>query len=207
PSERSGDRGAASEAAWPPDSERLERGRALAARVVRAGRTHPGGGEDGPRLFAALTRALSDVPRQRLAGVVMITDGQVHDVPNGDTKALAEAVGAPLHALLSGRPDEGDRRLIVEQAPRFGLVGQELQLTLRVEDLPESAPGKQDSGAGQAKLTWRKDGGAPHQLMVPVGHSVPLTVPIEHGGPNILELEVERGPRELTLVNNHAVVV
>ena len=35
----------------------------------------PEGGHDGTRLFAALDRALADVPRSRLAGVVMLTDG------------------------------------------------------------------------------------------------------------------------------------
>ncbi len=43
--------------------------------------------------------------------------------------------------------------------------------------------------------------------MVPVGRDVPLTVPIDHGGPNVLELEAAPGPHELTLVNNRAVVV
>ena len=41
----------------------------------------------------------------------MLTDGQVHDVPSGDAAAAAQELGAPLHALLSGRPDEADRRL------------------------------------------------------------------------------------------------
>jgi hypothetical protein len=59
----------------------------------------------------------------------------------------------------------------------------------------------------EAKLTWRKDGGAAHVQLVPVGRDVPLSVPIDHGGPNVLELEVEAGPQELTLVNNRAAVV
>ena len=151
---------------------------------------------------------MADVPRQRLAGVVMITDGQVHDVPAGDANALAEAVGGPLHVLLSGRPDEGDRRLVVSQASSFGLVGKELPLTIRVEDLPETSAKKQAGATGQARLTWRKDGGSPHQIVVPVvDRDVPLAVPIDHGGPNVIELEVEPGPQELTLVNNRAVVV
>ena len=150
---------------------------------------------------------MSDVPRQRLAGVVMITDGEVHDVPAGDSKTLAQAVGAPLHVLLSGRPDEGDRRLVVAQAPSFGLVGKQVQLTVRVEDLPETAAEKAGDDQNEARVTWRKDGGARQQLMVPIGRDVPLTLPIDHGGPNVLELDVAPGPRELTLVNNRAVVV
>jgi hypothetical protein len=150
---------------------------------------------------------MSDVPRQRLAAVVMITDGQVHDVPVGDPKAAAETVGAPLHVLLSGKPDEGDRRLVIAQAPSFGLVGREAPLKIRVEDLPESTARKEDGGAGQAIVTWRKDGGEPRQFAVTVGRDVPFNLPIDHGGSNILELSVQSGPHELTLDNNHAVVV
>jgi hypothetical protein len=202
PSQQIGDRAAASEAALKALTDRLANEPDLDVRVVRAGAPPPGGGDDGTRLFAALSRALLDVPRQRLAGVVMITDGQVHDVP-GDTKAAVAQLGAPLHVLLSGRPNEADRRLVVKEAPSFGLVGKDVPMTIRVEDLPEA----KDAGETLAKLTWRKDGGPPHQMMVPVGRDVPLSLPIDHGGPNIVELEVEPGPQELTLVNNRAAVV
>ena len=207
PSQRIGDRQHATEEALAALSERLAHERDLDVRVIRAGKPQPGAGDDGTRLFTALTHAISDVPRQRLAGIVMITDGQVHDVPGGEAKAAAETLDGPLHVLLSGRPDEGDRRLVVAQAPSFGLVGKELQLKIRVEDLPENAPKKQDGSAGQAVVTLRKDGGPPRQATVPVGRDVPLTLPIDHGGPNILELAVEPGPQELTLDNNRAVVV
>jgi hypothetical protein len=207
PSQRIGDRQQATEAALAALKDRLAGERDLDLRVVRAGKPQPGGGDEGTRLFAALDRAMSDVPRQRLAGVVMITDGQVHDVPTGDASALSKAVGAPLHVLLSGRQDEGDRRLVISRAPSFGLVGKELALTLRVEDLPESQPGRDTGSRSQARVTWRKDGGAPHQIVVPVDRDTPLAVPIEHGGPNVIELEAEPGPKELTLENNRAVVV
>ena len=208
PSQRIGDRQRATEAALASLKDRLARERDLDLRVVRAGKPQPGAGDDGTRLFKALDRAMSEVPRQRLAGVVMITDGQVHDVPSGDANALQEAVGGPLHVLLSGQPDEGDRRLVVNQAPSFGLVGKELKLTIRVEDLAPGPPKKQEAGStSQARVTWRKDGGTPHPVMVPVDRDVSLPVIIDHGGPNVVELEVEPGARELTLNNNRAVVV
>jgi hypothetical protein len=207
PSQRLGDRQDATAAALATLKDRFSQQRDLDLRVIRAGKPQPGAGDDGTRLFKALDHALSDVPRQRLAGVVMITDGQVHDVPAGDGNAVAEVIGAPLHALLSGRPGEGDRRLVVKQAPSFGLVGKELRLTIRVEDLPESSPKKPDGGSSQARLTWRKDGGAPHQVGVQVDRDVPLPITIDHGGPNVVQIEVEPGPQELTLDNNRAVVV
>jgi hypothetical protein len=203
PSQGIGHRMAASEAALAAVKQRLAHEPDLDIRIVRAGKPQAGAADDGTHLFAALARAMSDVPRQRLAGIVMITDGQVHDVPTGNAAAIAEQIGAPLHTLLSGRPDEGDRRLIVAQAPSFGLVGKEVPLSVRVADVPERK-GVRDM---QARLTWRKDGGPPHQIMVPVGRDVPLSIPIDHGGPNVLELAVEPGPQELTLVNNHAAVV
>ena len=203
PSQGIADRAAASEAALKVLTDRLAKQPDLDVRVVRAGAPRPGAGDDGTRLFTALARALSDAPRQRLAGVMMITDGEVHDVPAGDPKAAAEQLGAPLHVVLSGHPDEGDRRLVVKEAPSFGLVGKEVPLTVRVEDLPQA----KDARAAEAKLTWRKDGGSAHSVFVPVGRDVKLAIPIDHGGPNILELKVEAGPHELTLVNNRAAVV
>ena len=132
----------------------------LELRVVAVGGARARDGEapaSGTALFAALRRAVSDVPRRRVAGAIMITDGRVHDVPEG-----IDALGfeAPVHVLLSGMRDEADRRLVVEQAPRYGIVGNMLKLVLRVED----------SGAGGqrrdlARLTMRiDDGAAAHQL-------------------------------------------
>ena len=73
--------------------------------------------EDGTKLFGAIDQALADIPKSRLAGVILVTDGQVHDVPD------QARIGAPLHALLAGGPDERDRRLVMETVPAFGMVG------------------------------------------------------------------------------------
>ena len=206
PSQEIGNRRQATEAALAALTERLGHERDLDLRVIRTGKPQPGSGDDGTRLFTALSRTMSDIPRQRLAAIIMITDGQVHDVPAAEPAATAQELGAPLHVLLSGHPDEADRRLVVDQAPSFGLVGKEAPLTIRVEDLPEPKAASKGVPERQARLTWRKDGGAPHPLMVPVGRDVKLAIPIDHGGPNVLEFEVEPGPQELTLANNRAVV-
>ncbi|HEV2335461.1 MAG TPA: hypothetical protein VGS13_08185 [Stellaceae bacterium] len=207
PSQEIGNRRQATEAALKALKERLGHEPDLDLRVIRAGKPQPGSGDDGTRLFTALGRAMSEIPRQRLAAIIMITDGQVHDVPATTPAATAQELGAPLQVLLSGHPGERDRRLVVHQAPSFGLVGKDVPLTIRVADLPEPKEGSAGASGRQARLTWRKDGGVAHQLMVPVGRDVPLAVPIDHGGPNVLEFEVEPGPHELTLVNNRAVVV
>jgi thiamine biosynthesis protein ThiS len=109
----------------------------LDVRIVHAG-NDPADPAGGTRLFGALDGALADVPTDRLAGVVMITDGEVHDAPGAaETKAR---VSAPLHVLLSGSPDEGDRRLMVVRAPRFGIIGEPVTLTVRVDDFGPGPP-------------------------------------------------------------------
>ncbi len=200
-SQRIGDRAKYTEAALAHVNDRLAHLKDLDVRVLRTGKPEENASlaDTGTQLFTALDRNLADVPRQRLAGIIMLTDGQVHDVPTPDRLSL----NAPLHVLLSGQPNEIDRRLVIKQAPRFGLVGKTVELTVRIEDLGAPPPA---SGA-RARVTLRKDGGQPSQLILPIGSDQRIDVPIDHGGPNVVELEVESGTRELTLDNNRAALV
>src|SRR2546428_6977162 len=116
PSQQIGQRKEASEAALAALSERLRHVSDLDLRVIRTGKLQPGSGDDGTKLFTALGRTMSDIPRQRIAAVIMLTDGQVHDIPAGEPAPAAQELGAPLQILLSGHPDERDRRLVVAQA-------------------------------------------------------------------------------------------
>ena len=79
PSQIFGDREKQTEAARAAVTQRLDRIAGLEVRVVEAGQAD--GETDGTRLFSALGAALADVPPDRVAGAVFITDGRVHDVP------------------------------------------------------------------------------------------------------------------------------
>ncbi|HZB93372.1 MAG TPA: hypothetical protein VE397_18130 [Stellaceae bacterium] len=199
PSMRIGERQRYAAEALQRITEELRRFHNLDVRVVHAGAPDPNAAlaDNGTQLYTALTRALADVPSQRIAGAVMITDGEVHDVPPPDRLTFK----APLHVLLTGKPGEADRRLVVRNAPSFGIVGKQQELVVRVEDLPEAEPG------AEARLTMRQDGGPPTTRTVPVGRNVPIDITIEHGGPNVFELSVDPGPHELTLDNNRAAFV
>src|SRR6202020_3468073 len=83
------------------------------------------------RLFSALNATLADVPPDRVAGAIFITDGRVHDVP-ADAGALGFA--APVHALITGDKNERDRRVALIAAPRLGIVGHTQSITYQVED-------------------------------------------------------------------------
>ena len=155
--------------------------------------TVPEGGRDGTRLFTALNRALANIPRSRLAGVVMLTDGQVHDIPT-------DPLGAPLHVLIPARGEETDRRLRIVEAPGYGIVGRTVTLRVAVDDL-----GVDDAGK-PVRLTIQRDGEEPIVASVPVGEVQSIDVPITRAGPSIIELTAEPLPGEASDLNNHAVV-
>jgi len=48
------------------------------------------GEDNGTQLFAGLNAALADVPPERIAGAILITDGEVHDAPPADKEMLAK---------------------------------------------------------------------------------------------------------------------
>jgi len=165
----------------------------LEVRVVEAGQAD--GETDGTRLFGALSSALSDIPIDRVAGAFLITDGRVHDIP---ANAAALGFQAPVHALITGRKDERDRRIAISAAPRFGIVGQVQTITYRLDD--------QGVSGDRAKVVVRRDGEVINERTVLSGQTVNVEIDIKHAGPNIVEIEASPLDNELTLVNNRAVV-
>jgi hypothetical protein len=154
---------------------------------IQLGSERPG----GTRLIETMRSALVEVPPERLAGVVLLTDGQVHDVPAGLPPELG---GAPVHALIAGKKNERDRLIVLVQAPRFGVVGREVTAKFRIED----------PSGGTAPVTLSVGGEVVRRIDVPVGKAIELPITVGNPGANVVELEVAAGPNELTLDNNRA---
>ena len=193
PSQNFGDRTAQTQAARTALTDRLGKIPGLEVRTVEAGEAN--GENDGTRLFSALSSALADVPPDRVAGAILLTDGRVHDVP---AEANTLGFSAPVHALITGTANERDRRVALVAAPRFGIVNQQQTIAFKVED----------SGTGPmpAQVTIRRDGEVIDQRTVQSGATIRVQIPIPHAGPNIVEIETSPLDNELTTVNNRAVV-
>lgn len=162
-------------------------------RIVQLG---DGPGDEGTLLMTALSEALAEEPRARIAGAILVTDGQAHDL------GLAPQMPAPLHVLLTGRKTDWDRRLTLRNAPAFAILGEPVMLTLRIED-----QGAVPAGVGNvADLSIAIDGEEPQLFRVPVGEDLELPVKLPHGGMNVLQFEVAASDGELTDRNNAAVV-
>ena len=193
PSQSFGDRTNETARAQQALVDSLKKIHGLEVRVVDAGQAD--GETDGTRLFGAVSSALSDVPVDRVAGAFLITDGRVHDIP---ANAAALGFQAPVHALITGRKDERDRRIAITAAPRFGIVGQPQTITYRLDD--------QGVTGQRAKVAVRVDGETISERTVLSGQTVNVDVDIKHAGQNIVEIEASPLENELTLVNNRAVV-
>ncbi len=154
-----------------------------------------GDGDEGTQVMAAVNAALAEEPRARVAGILVVSDGIVHDVDQ------APDLPAPLHLLQTGRESDWDRRLIVRNAPAFAIIGEPVTLTLRVED-SGAAPG----GATSAPLEISVDGGEPEEFRIPIGVDVELPISLPHGGRNVIQFTVPEADGELTDRNNTALI-
>ncbi len=162
-------------------------------RIVRFG---DGPEDTGTLAMTALAQAMAEEPRARIAGVILLTDGQVHDL------GLAPALPAPLHVLLTGRAPDWDRRLVITDAPAFAIMGEEFKLKLKIEDQGAVPAGQ----SGQVDLTITVDADAPMTFSVPVNEELDLPVRLPHAGMNVLQFSVAAVDGELTDRNNAAVV-
>ncbi len=154
-----------------------------------------GEGDEGTRIMAAVTEALAEEPRARVAGIIILSDGIVHDADQ------APDLPAPMHLLLSGRQNDWDRRLIVRNAPAFAIIGEPVTLTLRIED-----SGAAPNDAFAAPLEISVDGGEPERFSLPIGKDVELPVTLPHGGRNVIQFSVPAADGELTDRNNTALI-
>lgn len=103
--------------------------------------------------------------------------------------------------ILTGQPEDWDRRLVVSNAPAFAIMGETITLTLRIED-QGAAP---EAGA-IVPLSISIDGDTPMSFQVPTGQDIELPLDLPHGGMNVVQFATPAVVGELTDRNNGAVV-
>ncbi len=166
----------------------------LDLRIVRVTNQSGAAAERGSLVLSALAEAAAEVSQERIAGAVLLTDGQIHD-----PVAMAGFPG-PVHTVLSGREDEWDRRIVLKTAPSFAIVGESIELQLEVQTLGP-AP-----AAGTVPLLVSLDGEDPVVFQVETNTLVTVPLELEKGGLNVLQLTVPSAEGELTERNNSAIV-
>ena len=154
-----------------------------------------GADNTGTQAMTALSEALAEEPRGRIAGTILLSDGRIHDVDR------APDLPAPLHLLHTGRSTDWDRRLTIKNAPAFAILGEEVTLTLTLTD-----DGAAPEGFETVPLDISIDGEESQRFNVPLGREIELPLTLPHGGRNVLQFTTPEAPGELTDRNNTALV-
>ena len=162
--------------------------------IVRDGRGAEA--DRGTLLATALAKAAAEQAQDRIAGAIVVSDGRIEDAD------ILPGFPAPVHLLMTGTPDEWDRRLVVETAPAFGILGEAVSLEVRVEALGNEPGGLPE----RLPLALSVDGDEPTVFDVPTGQSVTVELELDHGGRNLVQLSVPPADGELTDRNNTAIV-
>ncbi|HVY90369.1 MAG TPA: hypothetical protein VG942_15995 [Hyphomonadaceae bacterium] len=156
---------------------------------LRVAETDPG--SDGTDLYVALQSALSDAPRERIAGAILVTDGQIHDMPAKPDEA--KPLG-PVHALIVGGDNEIDRNIEIQQAPSFGIIDQKVEMRVQVND----------PSAKNVDVGITINGDEQPKQHIKVGEPQMISLTLKRRGDNLVVLSVDGIPNELTLANNLA---
>ncbi len=191
-SQRLGDRAEMTSAAGDALAQRID---AMDNTELRRITVPDGTDNTGTQLMTTLAEALAEEPRGRIAGVIVLSDGRLHDADR------APDVPAPLHLLHTGRDADWDRSITISNAPAFAIVGEDVTLTLEITD--KGAP---PDPAAIVTLQVSVDGEPPQQFDVPVGRPIELPLRLPHGGRNVLEFQTPFIEGELTDRNNTALV-
>jgi uncharacterized membrane protein len=147
---------------------------------------------DGTLIASALTDALAGAPSERLAGVIALTDGRAHDISEAVPGFLPE--NTPFHSLIIGEPQARDRRIFATKAPKFGVVGEQAEYELLVED-----PGFEGE---RARIELKLNGTVKARFPITIGKPLSVPLEIERRGSNTVELLVQGVEGELTQNNN-----
>ncbi len=147
---------------------------------------------NGTNLAKSLSDGLASLPKSRLAGVIAITDGRAHDITEETTKLLPD--GVPFHALIIGDETARDRRIRAIKSPKFGVVGEQAEFELQVDD-----PGFEGE---RARIEVKLNGTLKARFPITIGNPVSIPLEIERRGSNTVEMIVQGVEGEITLNNN-----
>lgn len=179
----------AARAAGAEMAARLQRESGLEVRVRETR-----GGPDGTQIAPLVADALADAARDRIAGIVVVTDGQASDPP---VPSRAAAPFGPAHVLIVGDPARGDRRIELVSTPPFAIVDEPMRIIARVTD--------RRSGAVRVRASI--DGVAAGETTAQANRNFEFVVRLRKRGRNMIVLEADAGGEEISVANNRAAFV
>ena len=138
------------------------------------------------KLITHLHKTLQKFQKKRIAGIIIITDGIIHDL----NKIESDFTDIPIHFFLLGNKNERDRSIIVENIPEYALVGKPINFLFKISD---------ENFNEKVNATFILDDVEvfSKNFMPNTNHEIEL--PISHAGANLLEIKINNHPDEITL--------
>ena len=137
------------------------------------------------KLITYLQKTLQKFQKKRIAGIIIITDGIIHDL----NKIESDFKDIPIHFFLLGNKNERDRSIIVENIPEYALVGKSINFLFKISD-------KNFNEKVNATFILDDVEVFSKNFMPNINHEIKL--PISHAGANLLEIKINNHPDEIT---------
>ena len=81
-------------------------------------------------LFKEINNVINSLNIERLSGIIVITDGQIHDFQNYN-KLLSKT---PIHFIMVGNKNEKDRILKTANVPKYAILGKKYEISVNITD-------------------------------------------------------------------------
>ncbi len=143
-------------------------------------------------LFREVNNVINNLNIERLSGIIIITDGQIHDFHNYN-KLLSKT---PIHYILVGNKNEKDRILKTTNIPKYAVLGKKYEIFVNIKDNTEKKNLKTDFYLNEQLIDTK-------YLFPNKNYEIPL--PTLSIGKNILEIRTEETDIEISKLNNYQI--
>ena len=143
-------------------------------------------------LFKEVNDVINDINIERLSGIIIITDGQIHDLYSYNNLLS----NIPIHFILVGNKNEKDRILTTTNVPEYAVLGKEYEMSINIKDNIKTKDLKTDFYLNE-KLIYTK--------FFSPNKNYKILLPKLSVGKNILEIRTEEADTEISKLNNYQI--
>ena len=143
----------------------------------------------GTLIHKSITRSLNNINIDRVSGIIVLTDGQIHDMQNFNT--ISKSI--PIHFMIIGNKQEKDQFLLAENIPKYVLLGNNLEFNVEIIS---------NIGESKVKTSFFLDGSLIKTMSLIPNKAHKISLPLKHAGENILDIKINNNSKEISFLNN-----
>ena len=146
-------------------------------------------------ILSILENNINKIPSKRLSAILILTDGQIHDINKNN---LFDKYDVPIYFLLVGNKKINDKRLSIISKPEFGYLDEESEIIINLKDFLKSNEIK-------TKLLIEQKN-SKREIQVVNGADTSIKINSLEPGENIIKISSKIRPNELSTINNSKIV-